>query len=486
MHLNNIGDPFVKGNFTVNTKFMERAVLNYFAKLWHAKLPHNLKDVDSYWGYVLTMGSTEGNLYGLWNARDYLSGKVLLCDPKDNTRLVLRQASLAANAKDKKNNENAFSPVVFFSEDTHYSIVKIMRILSVSTFKQVGDQKYPGQCPLPNSKGKWPEEVPSAPPADGDAALLGPGSIDIHALATLVEFFAERGHPILVVLNYGTTFKGAYDDVEGVGKALEPILRKHGLWTRDVEYAPGQYDTRDGYWIHVDGALGATYMPFLRMHDGKKYGPRFDFELPWVHSISTSGHKWIGAPFPTGLYMTKVKYEMRPPDDPEYIGSPDSTLAGSRGGLAPAVLWDFIATHSRDALIERAMRTEELADYAHQRLLKLQAEVKAKVKKNLWVQRTPHSLTVLFRQPRDYIIEKYSLSCETLKVGAMKRSYAHIYMMPHATRERIDDLIRDLEGADAFDWDATEQPAKETNAASAEKAHDVPLMRVSLSGRGWR
>ncbi|MEB3258243.1 MAG: hypothetical protein VKN83_08005 [Cyanobacteriota bacterium] len=31
--------------------------------------------------YVLTMGCTEGNLYGLWNGRDYLAGKVLLDDP---------------------------------------------------------------------------------------------------------------------------------------------------------------------------------------------------------------------------------------------------------------------------------------------------------------------------------------------------------------------------------------------------------------------
>ena len=37
MHTNNIGDPFVNGNLTVNTKIMERAVLDYFAKLWHAQ-----------------------------------------------------------------------------------------------------------------------------------------------------------------------------------------------------------------------------------------------------------------------------------------------------------------------------------------------------------------------------------------------------------------------------------------------------------------
>ncbi|MCO5590434.1 hypothetical protein L7F22_044404 [Adiantum nelumboides] len=74
-HVNNIGDAFQEGNKTVNNKFMERAVLDYYIALWHAKWPNLSKDLESYWGFTLTMGSTEGNLYGMWNARDYLSGK---------------------------------------------------------------------------------------------------------------------------------------------------------------------------------------------------------------------------------------------------------------------------------------------------------------------------------------------------------------------------------------------------------------------------
>jgi histidine decarboxylase len=51
-HINNVGDPFVGGNFTVNSKHMERAVLDYYAKLWHAKIPQDRKNPapDSYWG----------------------------------------------------------------------------------------------------------------------------------------------------------------------------------------------------------------------------------------------------------------------------------------------------------------------------------------------------------------------------------------------------------------------------------------------------
>ena len=81
IHVNNIGDPFASGNFTVNSKVLERAVLDYYAKLWQARWPSRSSDPESYWGYVLSMGSTEGNFYGLWNARDYLAGKFLLEEP---------------------------------------------------------------------------------------------------------------------------------------------------------------------------------------------------------------------------------------------------------------------------------------------------------------------------------------------------------------------------------------------------------------------
>ena len=35
-HINNVGDPFQSGSFTLNSKWMERAVLDYYARLWHA------------------------------------------------------------------------------------------------------------------------------------------------------------------------------------------------------------------------------------------------------------------------------------------------------------------------------------------------------------------------------------------------------------------------------------------------------------------
>ena len=36
IHTNNVGDPFQSGIFTLNTKFCERSVLDYFASIWRA------------------------------------------------------------------------------------------------------------------------------------------------------------------------------------------------------------------------------------------------------------------------------------------------------------------------------------------------------------------------------------------------------------------------------------------------------------------
>jgi len=252
----------------------------------------------------------------------------------------------------------------------------------------------------------WPSEVPSeVPEKEEDKSqindkpsnkLVGSGAIDVDKLVKYVEFFAEKGYPIIVVLNYGTTFKGAYDNINEATQKLEAVLREHGLYERQVPIDPSdpsKTETRTGYWIHIDGALGASYMPFVKMaaklpkyeaffEENHCYtGPDFDFRNPMVHSIVTSGHKWPGAPWPTGVYMTKHKFMVSPPDNPTYIGSPDTTFAGSRSGISPLILWDYFAKHSYEKQIELAMRG-----------------------------RTPLSLSLIFCQPKDEIIFKYSLA----------------------------------------------------------------------------
>ena len=444
-HLNSAGDPFLPdGGRTF--KWMERNVLDYYASLWNAKWPHDPSDPETYWGYVLTMGSTEGNLYGLWNARDYLKGKFMMNSQK---RCFSTQVS---------ENPNAYTPIAFYSQDAHYSITKHMQILEVKTFHEVGTELYPDGCPL---GGDWPTEVP----CEGSDEWNGPGSIDISKLCKLVDFFTAKGYPALIIFNYGTTFQGAYDDVKKAGEQLMPILERNGMKERFVaikDHSNGRIIQHrcNGYWIHVDGALGACCMPFLHMAFEKKHtiiepAPHFDFRLPYVCSIVTSGHKFPGAPWPTGIYMTKTGLLMLPPSDPGFIGSPDTTLASSRNALSTLMWWTYISTHNYDSQVEKMLRCLDLSTYAEGKLKHLEKELG----KDLWVARSPLALSVRFKMPNDDIKYKHHLGSKTISLeGHGCRTYARIYCMGGTTKELLDEFFETLRAPDAFPEQPIEVP----------------------------
>lgn len=86
--INNVGDPESSSTLAIDTKEVELKVINFFAEILNAKK-------SDLWGYV-TNGGTEGNLYGLYMAREAFP-----------------------NAK------------VYYSESTHYSVRKNLHLLQL-------------------------------------------------------------------------------------------------------------------------------------------------------------------------------------------------------------------------------------------------------------------------------------------------------------------------------------------------------------------
>lgn len=86
--LNNVGDPFADSTWKVATREFEREVVEFFADVLRAPK-------DNWWGYV-TNGGSEGNLYGLYLAREMM--------PKG---------------------------IVYYSQDTHYSVAKNLHFLGM-------------------------------------------------------------------------------------------------------------------------------------------------------------------------------------------------------------------------------------------------------------------------------------------------------------------------------------------------------------------
>lgn len=435
-HVNNIGDPFTGADFAAQTKDVETSVLNYLARLWGAQHPHDPDDPGAYWGHLLTMGATEGNIYGLWSARDYLTGHSLTHpDSVDENSGV-------------QSDKHVREPVLLFSQESHYSIAKCAALLQLETPESLGNRLYPGLCPL---GGGWPTHLPTT------GGTPGPGTLDLDSLATIAAFFAQRDHPAILVLNAGTTFKGAFDDAAGAQQILSRAYAsaQGGSWRAWPEGDEG--DRRDWYWIHVDGALGAAYLPFLRMAvrhgdlpstDAGSTLPSFDFHLPQVKSLVVSTHKWIGAPWPGGVYLTRNSHRLAPPPFPQYVGAPDTTLAGSRNGHSAVVLWDYLARNSYADQIRDAVGALHLAQYAERRLREIQEGRDDGL--DLWVGRSPWSLSVWFRRPSPAVVKRAGLATQTLDLGDEQREYVHFFVMRQTPRSRIDALLEDLARPEAF------------------------------------
>lgn len=134
-------------------------------------------------------------------------------------------------------------------------------------------------------------------PLEGDTSVTDPE----RAAAVCDE------NTIGVVAVLGSTFTGDYEDVAGLSAALDRLEEKTGL---DIP-------------IHVDGASGAFVAPFLQPEIV------WDFRLPRVKSINTSGHKY-GLVFPgVGWVIWREASDLHPEliFNVDYLGGTMPTLA---------------------------------------------------------------------------------------------------------------------------------------------------------------
>ena len=128
-----------------------------------------------------------------------------------------------------------------------------------------------------------------------------------------------------VVPTLGVTFTCAYEPVKAVSDALDKLQEDTGL---DIP-------------IHVDGASGGFLAPFCAPD------LEWDFRLPRVKSINTSGHKFGLAPLGCGWVVWRGKEDL--PEDlvfnVNYLGGnmPTFALNFSRpGGQIVAQYYNFL------------------------------------------------------------------------------------------------------------------------------------------------
>ncbi len=263
--VNNVGDPFSGSNYRLNTQDFEREVVAEFAKFTQAP-------ADDWWGYV-TSGGTEGNMYGLYIGREtYPEG------------------------------------ICYFSEDTHYSVVKILR--------------------LQHTRSLMLKSQPN-------------GEMDYEDLRESLRI--HRDAPPIIFANIGTTMKGAVDNLLTIRAILEEL---------SITKA----------YVHADAALSGMILPFVDDAQPWNFAAGAD-------SVAISGHKMLGAPLPCGVVVARKKHVERIARSIEYIGALDTTIAGSRSAIAPIMLWYRLRTLGDVGLREMVQTCLKLADYAVQRLV---------------------------------------------------------------------------------------------------------------------
>lgn len=261
---NNVGDPFAGSNYRLNTHEFEREVVQEFARL--AEAP----DGD-WWGYC-TGGGTEGNMYGLYVARE------------------LHPTGL-----------------VYFSEDTHYSVAKILRLQHTRNIMIKSQEN---------------------------------GQLDYDDLHETLRI--HRDVPPIIFANIGTTMKGAIDDLAKVREILDDL-------------AIGES------YIHADAALSGMILPFVERPQPWNFAHGAD-------SISISGHKLLGCPLPCGIALAKKRHVDRIARSVEYVGALDTTISGSRSAITPLMLWHRLKTLGDAGIREIVSRSIAIAACAVEKL----------------------------------------------------------------------------------------------------------------------
>lgn len=121
----------------------------------------------------------------------------------------------------------------------------------------------------------------------------------------MLEFVDENTIGVVGIL--GVTYTGSYEPIKELAEALDQLQQDTGL---DIP-------------LHVDGASGGMVAPFLQPD------LEWDFRLPRVHSINTSGHKY-GLVYP-GLGWVIWRTPDLVPEDlifhVSYLGGDMPTLA---------------------------------------------------------------------------------------------------------------------------------------------------------------
>lgn len=196
---------------------------------------------------------------------------------------------------------------ILCSSDSHYSMAKASNVLNISIYKT---------------------EV------DFESRKLV--KKDVQKIVRKAN--SEGKKYFIVVANMMTTMFGSVDEL-----IYTEVLKEEGLTFK----------------LHVDGAYGGFYYPFI--HEGES---NLNFSNPDVSSVTLDAHKMAQAPYGTGIFLVRknlIHYATT--KEASYVEGEDCTLIGSRSGANAIAIWMILSTYGPNGWMEKMFILQKRTDY---------------------------------------------------------------------------------------------------------------------------
>lgn len=231
--------------------------------------------------------------------------------------------------------------------------------------------------------------------------------IDINAFKNIIinnkNLFIKNG--LIIVLTMATTIKGGYDNLLEINKVM------------DSEY-------KNDYYLHLDACLGGLILPFLDNNP-------INYKKNKFNSISVSGHKMLGTPYPTGMFITTLNNKLH--NTSNYTSNDDGALFCSRNGQSILYLYMYLC--QKNSFNERkkdVMYCINLRNYFIKKLKKNNIPFFCNLQSNEY-----ECLCVYFYRNtiNKNLIDKYHIVYNDI--------YFHIYIMPHVKKSILNEFIKD-------------------------------------------
>jgi tyrosine decarboxylase/aspartate 1-decarboxylase len=209
----------------------------------------------------------------------------------------------------------------------------------------------------------------------------------------------------------GTTEFGAIDPIVELGKLCE--------------------DT----FLHVDAAFGGYVVPFLK--DLGYDMPGYDFEVENVDCVSTDPHKMGLASIPSGIMLLRSdEYLKKIAVSSPYLTSPrQASLSGTRCSAGAVSAWAAMKFLGREGYKKVVAECMDITFYIVKRVEEIGLEIAIEPKMN-----------IVCMNMRDAESVFSGLSELGWKASVTREPKClRIVVMPHVTKEVVDDLIPDLE-----------------------------------------